>query len=128
MTIRVYLVDDHDPFRTYLKALLEREPDLQVSGEAASGEQAIASAAACAPQPLADVLLVDVAMPGLGGVETARRLLALAPSSRLLALSLHDDAAFIHAMAGAGARGYLLKSGPLPRLLQAIRDVATAPA
>lgn len=127
MTIRVYLVDDHDPFRTYLKGLLEREPDLQVCGEAASGEQAVAAAAACAPRPLADVLLLDVAMPGLGGVEAARRLLALTPALRVLALSLHSDAAFVDAMSAAGARAYLLKSDPLPLLLAAIRDVVAAP-
>ncbi|MDZ7589270.1 MAG: response regulator transcription factor [Rubrivivax sp.] len=124
MTVSVFLVDDHAPFRGYLKRLLEAQGDLCVAGEAADASGALDAARRCAPLPLADVLLVDVALRGVSGIELTRQLLQLAPASRVLALSLHDDTAFVQAMAAAGALGYILKSDPLPGLLLAIANVA----
>jgi DNA-binding NarL/FixJ family response regulator len=124
LTVSVFLVDDHAPFRSYLKRLLDGQAGLHVVGEAQDGERALDAARACAPRPLAEVLLVDVAMRGMSGIELTRQLLQLAPATRVLALSLHDDAAFVQAMAAAGAVGYALKSDPLPGLLRTIVSVA----
>jgi DNA-binding NarL/FixJ family response regulator len=124
LTLSLFLVDDHAPFRSYLKQLLQEQIGLQVTGEAPSAEEGLQAARQRAPQPLADVLLVDVAMRGMGGIEFTRQALQLAPRSHVLALSLHDDKAFVQAMADAGAAGYALKSEPLSGLLWAIAQVA----
>jgi DNA-binding NarL/FixJ family response regulator len=120
----VFLVDDHATFRDCLRALLQREPGLQVVGEAGDGPAALARAARCAPRPLADVVVLDVAMPGMNGIALAQRLRALAPGCRLLALSMHDEPPFVRAMLAAGAGGYLVKNDPLPEIVAALRAVA----
>ena len=122
--LSVYLVDDHVPYRECLKGLLAADPGLRIVGEAGAATQALAEAVRRAPAPLADVVLLDVAMPGINGVTLARRLCELAPASRLLALSMHDDASVVAAMLAAGASGYLVKSDPLPEVLLALRAVA----
>ncbi len=123
--LSVFLVDDHAPYRQCLKALLAAEPGLHIAGEAGDAAEALAAAGRCAPAPLADVVLLDVAMPGTSGVTLARRLCQLAPSSRLLALSMHDDGSIVSAMLEAGASGYLVKLDPLPEILLALRTVAS---
>ncbi len=123
--LSVFLVDDHAPYRQCLKGLLAAETGLRIVGEAGDASQAVAEAERCAPAPLADVVLLDVAMPGMNGVALARRLCQLAPASRLLALSMHDDASVVNAMLRSGAAGYLVKSDPLSEMLLAVRTVAS---
>lgn len=117
-------MDDHLPYRQCLKALLAADPGLRVAGEAGNADQALAEAGRRAPLPLADVVLVDVAMAGMNGVALVRRLRQLAPTSHLLALSMHDDAGVVSAMLAAGAAGYLVKGDPWPEMMQALRTVA----
>lgn len=123
--LSVFLVDDHAPYRQCLHALMGADSGLHIVGEAGNATLALAEAGRCAPQPLADVVLLDVAMPGMNGVALAHRLRQLAPASRLLALSMHDDASIVAAMFAAGATGYLVKSDPLPEMLLAVRAVAS---
>lgn len=122
--LAVFLVDDHAAYRDCLRALLQREPGLQVVGEAGDAPAALARAARCAPRPLADVVVLDVAMPGMNGIALAQRLRALAPGCRLMALSMHDEPPFVRAMLAAGAGGYLVKNDPLPEIVAAVRAVA----
>lgn len=122
--IRIVLADDHAQFRAYLKALLEQQPGLRVVGEAAHGQAAIDLLRGWGPDPLPDVLLMDVEMPGIGGVEATRAITALRPTVGVIALSLHHDPHVVAAMHEAGARAYLVKGDPLPELVQAITRVA----
>lgn len=122
--IRIVLADDHAQFRAYLKALLEQQPGLCVVGEAAHGQAAIDLLRDWGPGPLPHVLLMDVEMPGIGGVEATRTITALRPSVGVIALSLHHDSHVVAAMREAGARAYLVKGEPLPELVQTITRVA----
>ena len=124
--IRIVLADDHARFRAYLKALLEQQPGLHVVGEAAHGEAVIALLRGWGPGPPPDVVLVDVEMPGIGGVEATRALRALHPRLGVIALSLHHDPHMVAAMQEAGACAYLVKGDPLPELVQAITRVAAS--
>ena len=117
--IRVLIADDHRLFREALRAVLERE--CEVVGEAASGEEAIALAARIRP----DIVLLDVGMPGVGGLNAAHRLAKQAPSSKVVILSQHEDEEYvIEAMVEAGAAGYLVKNDAAAELLSALRAVA----
>jgi DNA-binding NarL/FixJ family response regulator len=118
MRTRILIVDDHDLVREGVRLLLAREPDLEVVGDAASGEAAIEQAELLEP----DVVLMDVRMPGMGGIEATRRLRGLRPSIRVLILSAFPDH-LIEALT-AGAAGYLLKSGCSRQLLAGVRSVA----
>ena len=118
--IRVLLADDHRLFREALRTVLERECD--VVGEAASGEEAVALAARTRP----DIVLLDVGMPGVGGLNAAHRLARESPNSKVVILSQHDDEEYvIEAMVDAGAAGYLVKTDAASELLSALRAVAT---
>jgi DNA-binding NarL/FixJ family response regulator len=121
--LSVYLVDDHAPYRRCVRQALEAAR-LHVAGEAAGGEPALQAARACAPHPLADVVLLDVLMPGLHGVALLPQLLALAPASRIVMLSLHDDPVLVRTLLHAGATACLAKHAPLAMLLTAIRNAA----
>jgi two-component system response regulator NreC len=117
--ISVLIADDHRLFREALRAVLERE--CEVIGEAASGEEAVALAARTRP----DIVLLDVGMPGVGGLNAAYRLAKQAPSSKVVILSQHDDEEYvIEAMVEAGAAGYLVKTDAAAELLSALRAVA----
>jgi two-component system response regulator NreC len=117
--ISVLIADDHRLFREALRVVLERECD--VVGEAASGEEAIALAARTRP----NIVLLDVGMPGVGGLNAAHRLAREAPSSKVVILSQHDDEEYvIEAMIDAGAAGYLVKTDAAAELLSALRAVA----
>lgn len=124
--IRIVLADDHAQFRAYLKALLEQQPGLLVVGEAAHGEAVIDLLRGWGPGPPPDVVLMDVEMPGIGGVEATRTLRALHPALGVIALSLHHDPHVVAAMQDAGAHAYLVKGDPLPELVQAITRVAAS--
>jgi len=118
--IRVLLVDDHTVLRAGLRMLINAERDMEVVGEAADGEQAVQQAQAVGP----DVVLMDIAMPGLNGLEATRRIRQCCPRVRVLMLSMHDDEAYLREALEAGATGYTLKQAADTELLAAIRAVA----
>lgn len=123
-TIRVVLVDDHAVVRQGVRTFLGTQPDLQVVGEAGSGEEGVRLCREHTP----DVVLVDLVMPGLDGVETTRRIRQASPGTQVLILtSYHDDEHILPAMR-AGARSYLLKDVSPEELAQAIRRVAAGGA
>lgn len=117
--IRILIVDDHPVFRYGLRALLETEDDLQVVAEATSGRQAVALAVELQPQ----VILMDINMPDLNGIEATRQITAAQPQAAVLMLTMLDDQSVFAAMR-AGARGYLLKGAEGEETLRAIRAVA----
>jgi DNA-binding NarL/FixJ family response regulator len=118
--LRVFLADDHTVVRAGLTALVDAAPDMQVVGEAVDGQEAVASAPTLAP----DVAVLDVSMPGLDGAEAARRLKAVCPRLKILALTIHEERSHMSALLAAGATGYLLKCAAAHELLGAIRAVA----
>jgi len=124
VAIRVILVDDHAPFRSYLATLLAQQPDLMVVGQAEGLDSLLQLMARLDPARAPDVLLVDVEMPGCGGPAITSTVLTVHPTLRVLALSMHDDPGFVAAMVAAGARGYLLKGDLLADIVAAIREVA----
>jgi DNA-binding NarL/FixJ family response regulator len=119
MDIRVLLVDDHRIVRQGLRALLEKETDLDVVGEACSGRDAIQLAGELWP----DVIVLDIAMPDMNGIDAARRIVADHPECRILALSMLGDKRFVFEMFSAGVKGYLLKDCAADELVRAIRVI-----
>jgi two-component system, NarL family, nitrate/nitrite response regulator NarL len=117
--IRLVIVDDHSLVRDGLRARLSVVPGLQVIGEAASGAEALALAAADAP----DLMLVDVGMRGMNGIELATALRERHPSIRVLMLSMYDNREYVLSAIRAGARGYVLKESPTEEILAAIGAV-----
>lgn len=118
--VRVVLADDHPLFRAGVRALLDAAAGIEVVGEAASGPDALALVDRLAP----NVLLLDLEMPGLGGVDVARALRARGDAVRVLALSAYDDSAYVRGLLGLGAAGYLTKDEAPERLVEAVRAVA----
>jgi DNA-binding NarL/FixJ family response regulator len=118
--IRIVLADDHAVVRQGFRLILAAQPDMEVVGEAADGRQAVELADSFKP----DVLVMDVAMPGLNGIEATRRVSRLAPRTRILALSMHKDSIYVREILRAGARGYLLKDSIDQDLLAAVRALA----
>ena len=118
--IRVLLVDDHRLVRASLRSVLDGADGVEVAGEAASGEDALDQARDAAP----DVVLMDVNMPGIGGLEATRRLRMAAPGARVIALTAHRDDPYPAQMLDAGAAGYLTKECAPDELVDAIRRVA----
>jgi len=116
VTIRVLLADDHQLFRDGLSALLQRSPGFTVVGEAADGLAALKLTHELRP----DIVLLDISMPGLNGVETTRRIAAEARQTRILILSMHADRRFVAETLRAGASGYLLKDSAFPEVVRAI--------
>ena len=100
--------------------LLDAQPDMEIVGEAANGREAVETAESLRP----DVVVMDVAMPELNGIEATRRLTGLSPHTRVLALSMHKDSVYVREILRAGARGYLLKDSIASDLLAAVRAVA----
>ena len=118
-SIRVLLVDDHTILRQGVKALLERESDIQIIGEAADGVQAVRSA----KQLMPDVVVMDAQMPGLSGTQATRAIRQACPRTEVLVLTMHDSSYTVFGMLKAGARGYLLKESASTDLADAIRAV-----
>jgi two-component system response regulator NreC len=118
--IRLMLVDDHDVVRVGLKSFLQAQEGLIVVAEAANGEQAIEKALQFVP----DVILMDITMPEMDGMEATRRLRILCPDSLVLALTVHDDKQYFMQMLAAGASGYITKQSAADDLVDAIHTVA----
>lgn len=119
ITINTMLVDDHAVVRMGFRLLLEGVSDIKVVAEADSGEAAIRRFAEIKP----DVVVMDISMPGIGGLEAIDRILAKEPQARILVLSAHEDAMHARRVLKAGAAGYLTKRSAAEELIQAIRQV-----
>jgi two-component system, NarL family, response regulator NreC len=113
----VLLIDDHTAIRQALRVMLETEADMVVVGEAGDGAEGVSVAARLQP----DVSIVDLAMPGTGGLAAIPALRKAAPRTAVLVFTMHDNAAYVHEAMRTGARGYLLKSAHKEELLSAIR-------
>jgi DNA-binding NarL/FixJ family response regulator len=118
--IKILLADDHALVRHGFRMILAAQPDMEIAGEAGNGREAVELAQKLKP----DVVVMDVAMPELNGIEATRRIIELAPRARVLALSMHKDAVYVREILRAGARGYLLKDSADADLLAAVRAVA----
>ena len=118
--IRILLADDHVVLREGLRALVEMEPDMEVVGGVANGRDAIEKAAELAP----DVVVMDIGMPELNGIDAARQIMAQQPHVAILCLSVHREKGLVAAMLKAGATGYLLKTSARTELVDALRAVA----
>jgi DNA-binding NarL/FixJ family response regulator len=118
--LRVVVVDDHALLRDGTRRILEAHPDLQVVGETDSGEVALALVNQLHP----DVVLMDIALPGMNGIEVARRLTQDHPDVRVLMVSAYDEDEYVRSAVEAGAAGYLSKTAPGDELVQAVRAVA----
>ena len=118
--IRLMLVDDHDVVRVGLKTFLQTQEDFEVVAEAGSGEEAVPRAMQAKP----DVILMDITMPGMDGMEATRRLRVLCPDCLILALTVHDDKQYFMQMLAAGASGYITKHSAADELVAAVHTVA----
>jgi DNA-binding NarL/FixJ family response regulator len=123
-TIRVIVADDHTIIRSGLKALLDREPDIEVVAEAADGRQAVQKAQELLPE----VVLLDIAMPNLNGIEAARQIAAKHERMGIIILSMHSDESYVLKALKAGARGYLLKDSSESDVMNAVRAVNSGKA
>ncbi len=117
--IRILLADDHTVVRRGLRLLLESQPEFSVVAEAADGKQAVDAADSAQP----DVVVLDIAMPNLNGIEAAQRILAAAPGTSIVILSMHADESYVLRALKAGAKGYLLKDSAEGDLIEAIKSV-----
>lgn len=117
--IRVLVADDHSVVREGTRRILEQEPDIEVVGEAADGQEAVSLAAALRP----DVAIIDISMPVLDGIEATRRIKAGVPEVAILILTAYDDDEFVFSLLEAGVAGYLLKSVRHQELVAAVRAV-----
>lgn len=116
MTIRLLLVDDHELMRQGLRAILEREEDIEIVGEADNGRTAVQLARTLSP----DIVVMDVAMKDMNGIEATRQIRADRPGVRVIALSSHSDSRYVSAILDAGACGYVLKANAYDSLRRAI--------
>jgi len=122
--ITVFIVDDHELVRSGVRTFLDKQPDISVVGEAASGEEALRLAADLVP----DVVLMDLIMPGMGGVETTRSLKQISPGSQVIVLTSYHDTEHIFPAIRAGALSYLLKDVGTSELAEAVRKAARGEA
>jgi DNA-binding NarL/FixJ family response regulator len=117
---RILLADDHAVVRGGFRMILDAQDDFEVVGEVSNGREAVEQATSLQP----DVVIMDVTMPELNGIEATRRIAAAAPRARVLALSMHRDAVYVREILRAGARGYLLKDSSEGDLVFAVRAIA----
>jgi DNA-binding NarL/FixJ family response regulator len=118
--ITILIADDHAIFREGLRGLIEKEPGIEVLGEAGDGLETVSLAAQLHP----DVIIMDITMPGMNGIEATRRIIAESPDIRVLVLSMESDRRFIVEVLESGASGYVLKNAVFAELADAIRTVA----
>ncbi len=119
MSIRIILVDDHNIIRTGLRSLLEKQPGFEVIAEASDGREAIERTKELVP----DIVIMDIGMAGLNGVEATRQITSEMPQVKVLALSMHSDKRYVITMLKAGASGYLLKNCAFKEMTNAINTV-----
>ncbi len=119
--LKIFLADDHAVVREGLKALINAQPDMIVIGEAGDGQTAWQQARECQP----DIVIMDITMPALNGVQATAQLKRACPTIKVLALSVHEDTSYLRQLLAAGAAGYILKHAAADDLIQAIRLVAT---
>jgi DNA-binding NarL/FixJ family response regulator len=117
--IRIALVDDHPVVLAGIRALLAGVPDIELVGEADTGARGLKAICECSP----DIAVIDLSLPDMSGMELARRLSKLCPDVKIIALTVHEDRAYVRPVLDAGARGYLLKRSAGDELLRAIRAV-----
>lgn len=117
--ISVLIAEDHTLVREGLRMMLENEPDLEVVGEAIDGRKAVAMATELRP----DVVLMDIAMPGLNGLEATRQLVKTLPATRIIILTAHGDDAYVKSAVDSGASGFLLKQDSTRDVCRAVREV-----
>lgn len=121
---RVLIVDDHAIVREGVRMILSAHPDIQVVGEAGSGEQAVAMAQTLRP----DVTVMDISMPGMGGIEATQQIRQRSPEANVLALTMHEDEHYVFQLLKAGAAGYVLKRAAATDLVDAVRAAARGEA
>lgn len=124
LPLRILIVDDHQMFREGIRRRLEQEPDISVVGEAASAEEAVAKVQQTNPT----IVLLDIRLPNVSGIELARRLRQQWPDLKILVLTGYDFDQYVRAVARVGVSGYLLKTAPQEALVQAIREIAAGGA
>lgn len=117
---RIFLIEDHGVVREGIKRLLERRPDMEVVGESEDGPQALEKIQESCP----DVVMMDISLPGLSGIELTQRVRQMCPTTRVIALTVHEDEGYIREILRQGAVGYLLKRIPTEELALAVRTVA----
>lgn len=119
MSLRIVLADDHGLFRAGLKSLLEEDPEIEIVGETGNGREAVRLCRELSP----DIIIMDVTMPELNGIEASRQLTAECPGTKVIAVSMHSSRRFVVAMLRAGAVGYLLKDAASEELFTALSVV-----
>jgi DNA-binding NarL/FixJ family response regulator len=119
--LKIFLADDHAVVREGLKRLIDVECDMEVTGEAADGQEALTRIHETEP----NIVVMDVSMPTVGGAAATRKLKETAPDVKVIALTVHEDRAYLQELLGAGAAGYVLKRAASDELIRAIRSVAT---
>ena len=117
--IRIVLVDDHPVVLAGIRALLQGAPEIELVGEANTGEAGLEAICGCSP----DIAVIDLSLPDISGMELARRVSKCCPEVKIIVLTVHEDRAYVHPVLEAGARGYLLKRSAADELLRAIRAV-----
>jgi len=119
MTIKIILADDHNVLREGLKSLLNQQQDFEVIGEADNGQEAVRLAKKLEP----DIMVLDIGMPNMNGIQATQHIVAEVPDTKVLALSMHSDHQFVVKMLQAGASGYMLKDCAYEELISAVRDI-----
>lgn len=118
--LRIFLADDHMVVREGLKSLINAQPDMQVVGEAENGRQALT----CAAELLPDVVVMDISMPEMNGIEATERLRNACPQTKIVALTIYEDTGYLRQLLKAGAVGYVLKRAVVEELVHAVRICA----
>jgi DNA-binding NarL/FixJ family response regulator len=119
MSTKILLADDHGIIREGLRSLLEKQPDIEVIGEAQDGRKAVALARELSP----DIVIIDISMPNLNGIDATRQIMSACPNVKVIALSIHSNRRFVAKMLKAGAKGYILKDSLFEELSHAIKTV-----